>query len=606
MITRSILSACLVALTAASVFGQSAGTIDTVAGSGSTGLTPDGGLAVNASLGSAGNHRLTVVTDNKGNFYIGDVGNARVRKVDAHGIITTVAGGGTAVANGVPALQAYIAPDSVAFDGAGNMIIASGNEIFKVDTSGTVTTVAGGPTNGLSYSGDGPAIQAGFLAVDAAADRAGNIYISDSTDNRILKVDISTGMLTSFAGNGKSGYAGDGGLAKDATLTLPQGLSVDLQGNVYFCDTATGHVRKVAANGVISTVAGNGSSIFIPQLNNGQLATEVGMTPVWVTVDSAGDLFIVDGGENHVLKVDTSGIINLFAGSPLPGLPFGGDKGPANQADLFMPTDAAVDNLGNVFIADSGNSRIREVYSGQTQPGAGSPSFTAAGVVNGASFATGGVVPGAISTIFGSNLTSHTGINLTSGLPLPTEFLGVSVKVNGTPAALFAVDNVNGQEQINFQVPWDVKGTASIEVTNGTATSAPVNVPVLGAQPGIINYSSGGQTFGAILHANFQLADTGHPAKPGETVLIYCTGLGAVNSPPGDGAASNGQTTIAKPVVAIGGNVAPVSFSGLAPGFVGLYQVNAEVPTSVASGNARVSMVIAGGGNSNIVLLPVQ
>ena len=126
------------------------------------------------------------------------------------------------------------------------------------------------------------------------------------------------------------------------------------------------------------------------------------------------------------------------------------------------------------------------------------------------------------------------------------------------------------------------------------------------AQPGIINYTSGGLTFGAILHQNFQLADTAHPAKPGEKLLIYCTGLGAVNSPRADGAASNGQTTVTKPVVAIGGNVAPVSFSGLAPEFVGLYQVNVEVPTLAASGNARVSMVIAGGGNSNIVLLPIE
>ena len=438
--------------------------------------------------------------------------------------------------------------------------------------------------------------------MDAAVDTAGNIYISDSINQRIRKVDISTGIISTYAGNGTIGNSGDGGLAKDAKISLPQGLSVDLQGNVYFC--STGYIRKVATNGIITTVAGNGRAIFVPPLDHGKQATDVGMTPVWVAVDSTGNLYIVDGGDSDVFKVDTNGVINLFAGTLPPS--FGGDGGPATKAQLLAPTAAGVDNLGDVFIGDSGNNRISEVYSGLTQPPAGSPGFTAAGVVNAASFATGGVVPGAIATIFGTNLTSQTGINLTSGLPLPTKFLNVSVKVNGTPAALFAVDNVNGQQQINFQVPWEAKGTAMIEVANGGSTSAPVNVPVLGAQPGIINYTSGGLTFGAILHQNFQLADTAHPAKPGETVLIYCTGLGAVNSPPADGAASNGQTTVAKPVVAIGGNVAPVSFSGLAPEFVGLYQVNVEVPTLAASGNARVSMVIAGGGNSNIVLLPIE
>jgi uncharacterized protein (TIGR03437 family) len=225
--------------------------------------------------------------------------------------------------------------------------------------------------------------------------------------------------------------------------------------------------------------------------------------------------------------------------------------------------------------------------------------------VNAASFASGGVVPGEIATIFGSNLTTSTGINLTSTLPLAASFLNVSVTVNGTAAALFAVDNVNGQAQINFQVPWETKGTASIEVTDGTATSSPVSVPVLAAQPAIFNYSVGGKTFGAILHANFQLADTANPAKPGETVLIYCTGLGEVESPPADGAAGNGQSTLATPIVTIGGSPAVVSFSGVAPGFVGLYQVNAEVPTAAAAGNASVSMTISGG-NSNSVLLPVN
>ena len=230
-----------------------------------------------------------------------------------------------------------------------------------------------------------------------------------------------------------------------------------------------------------------------------------------------------------------------------------------------------------------------------------------AAVVNGASFAKGGVAPGEIATAFGTNLTSSTGINLTSGLPLPTTYLTDSLTVNNKPVALFAVDNSNGQQQINFQVPWEVANgpNATVVVSNGGTASASISVPVVAAQPGIFNYSAGGNTFGAILHANFALANTANPAKPGETVLIYCTGLGAVESPPEDGAAGNGQHTLLNPEVSIGGTKAMVSFSGLAPGFVGLYQINAEVPAELKAGNQPVA-IEAGGASSTSVLLPVN
>jgi uncharacterized protein (TIGR03437 family) len=239
--------------------------------------------------------------------------------------------------------------------------------------------------------------------------------------------------------------------------------------------------------------------------------------------------------------------------------------------------------------------------------GGNPPSFTESGVVNGASFAKGGIVPGEIATLFGSNLTSSTGINLTSGLPLVTTFLNVSVMVNDKAAPLFAVDNVNGQEQINFQVPWEVASgpTANIAVMNKGTASATISVPVLAAQPGIINYNTAAGNFGVILHADFQLADSEHPAMPDETVLIYCTGLGAVSSPPADGAAANGQSTVATPNVTIGGVDAKVSFSGLAPSFVGLYQVNVVVPSGLASANQPVVIAVEGS-SSNSALLPVQ
>jgi uncharacterized protein (TIGR03437 family) len=263
----------------------------------------------------------------------------------------------------------------------------------------------------------------------------------------------------------------------------------------------------------------------------------------------------------------------------------------------------ALDSSGNLYIA--ANSRIRKVTA-QVTPPADPPSFVEAGVVNGASFVSGGVIPGEIATIFGSNLTSSTGINLAASLPLPTDIENVSVTVNGVPAPLFAVDNVNGQQQINFQVPWKTQFIAKIQVSNRGAASSIVFVPVPVSQPAVFNYSAGGEVFGAILHSNFHLADTADPAKAGETVLIYCTGLGYVSGAlPVDGVAATGQTTMQTPTVTIGGANAPVSFSGLAPGYVGLYQINAQVPAGLAAQNQPVVINIAGT-QSKSVLLPVH
>ena len=228
-----------------------------------------------------------------------------------------------------------------------------------------------------------------------------------------------------------------------------------------------------------------------------------------------------------------------------------------------------------------------------------------AAVTNAASFVRGVAVPGSIASLFGTNLTNASGINLAGSLPLPPSFQNVSVLVNDQPAPIFAVDNVNGQQQINIQVPWEIAGKSSarFQVQNNGVAGPSLTVAVAAAQPGIFTY---GQGFGAILHANFQPADIAHPAKAGETVLIYATGLGAVSSHPASGAPATGAaSTSATATVTIGSANAPVSYSGLSPGFVGLYQVNAKVPSGLKSGNQPVIVSISGAG-SNSALLPVQ
>jgi uncharacterized protein (TIGR03437 family) len=346
-----------------------------------------------------------------------------------------------------------------------------------------------------------------------------------------------------------------------------------------------GHTM-VNTSGIINTVAhgffGTCTATPQPVANSDVAATGL-------AVDSGGNLFIADKLAECIQEL-SNGTVTTFAGIPI-------------TTNIGEPWAVAFDSSGNLYIAE-GSVVLR--VGAQVTPPANPPSFTESGVVNGASFQQGGVVPGEIATIFGSNLTSSTGINLSSSLPLPAELQNVSVTVNGTPAPIFAVDNVNGQQQINFQVPWATQSIAKIQVTNRGAASSVVLTPVQVSQPAIFNYSAGGDVFGAILHSNFKLANTADPAAGGETVLIYCTGLGYVVAPlPANGVAATGQPTMNAPTVTIGGANARVSFSGLAPGYVGLYQVNAQVPAGLAAGNQPVVITIAGS-MSKSVLLPVH
>jgi sugar lactone lactonase YvrE len=324
----------LAALTAPTLCHAQAGIITSVAGNGMTGFSGDGGPATSARLGG---QPLGIAVDGAGNLYISDANNNRIRKVTPAGIITTVAGGGTAgLADGGPATSAGVPyPLGVAVDSAGNLYIA-GAIMRKVNTSGIISTVPGAGSN-------------------VAVDGAGNLYMADILNHRILKLDTA-GNLATIAGNGTQGYSGDGGPGTSAALFLPQGVAADSAGNVYFADNAT-RIRKVDTAGIISTVAGSGSGIGfgenIPALSSG-------MTPTFVAVDNAGNLYIADTGGGRIRKVNTAGIISTVAGGGLPlDLSFG-DGGPATSASLRSPTGVAVDNAGNIYISDSSN-RIRKV-----------------------------------------------------------------------------------------------------------------------------------------------------------------------------------------------------------------------------------------------------
>jgi uncharacterized protein (TIGR03437 family) len=233
------------------------------------------------------------------------------------------------------------------------------------------------------------------------------------------------------------------------------------------------------------------------------------------------------------------------------------------------------------------------------------PSFTPAGVTNAASF-TQGATPGSIATIFGTHLSVNLiGLRTAAQLPLPTTLYHVSVMIGSVLAPLFAVDKDNdtGSEQINLQIPWQFAGQASVPVTinNGATISAAVTVPLTAVQPGIFLLDAQKDGF---LHGDNSVVNTARPAQPGEELVAYLTGMGAVSNPPPSGSAGPGNTS-STAVVKVGDATAEVKFSGLSPQFVGLYQVNFVVPPGTASGTQTVTISMDGVA-SNSANLPVQ
>jgi sugar lactone lactonase YvrE len=310
--------------------------------------------------------------------------------------VTTVAGIGMAGYSGDsgPASKARLSMASgVAFDPSGNMFIADfgNNVIRKVDvTTNVITTVAG--TGAAGFFGDGgPAIKAQFNGpTHVAIDGLGNLYVADAGNERIRKIDI-TGLITTVAGTGLAGFSGDGGLATNAQLNFPDGIGLDLNGNLYIGDVQNNRIRKVtAATGIITTVAGNGSTGFS---GDGGLATNAELSfPSRPAIDSAGNLYIADFQNNRVRRVDaTTQVIVTVAGDGIPG--FTGDGGSARTAELNGPLSVTVDTAGNLYIADINNSRIRVVNTGTA-------SITVAGIA---------IQPGNIATIAGDGMVGYQG-----------------------------------------------------------------------------------------------------------------------------------------------------------------------------------------------------
>ena len=649
---------------------DAAGVITTVAGNGTCCSSGDGGPAVGARL----NQPRGVALDGAGNLYIADAGNNRIRKVDAAGVISTVAGRGSIGDGGAATGARLSGPIGVALDGYDNLYIADfeNHRIRKVDAgTGVISTVAG---SSGGYSGDdGPAVAARLRnPIGVALDGAGNLYIADTLNDRIRKVDAA-GVITTVAGSGRRGFGGDGGPAVRARLNRPAGVALDGAGNLYIADIWNHRIRKVDAAGVITTVAGDGTSLYGSYSGDGGPAVEAQLArPIGVALDGAGNLYIADTWNHRIRKVDAAGVITTVAGFGRTGEfggGFGGDGGPAVAAQLYLPTGVALDGAGNLYIADSWNHRIRKVdaagvistvagygptgegkggFGGDGGPAAAAQLSYPEGVaLDGAgnlyiadtgndrirrltppamptpSISAGGVVlasgtplvnrisPNAIISVFGQDFAGTQTLNpvIDADGGIAVNLAATCLQIGGKRAPLFIVT----PGQINAQVPHDLApGEAALTVTRGCATaneqrseaaSATVaavspaffNVPLNldGRNPLVALHGGGPNLVGAPgLGAEFT------PAAPGEVVTLYGTGFGPTEPAIAAGQIPGPEVNLANAVAfTVGGIAVPpedVPYAGASPCCAGLYQFTVRLPANLPDGDATVTATVQG------------
>ncbi len=392
------------------------------------------------------------------------------------GNLKTIAGNGTAGYSGDrgPAPVAELNnPDGISFDRQGNLYITDelNNVIRKVDTAGNISTVAGNGTAGFSGDG-GPATKAELNSpYGVTADSAGNLYIQDTGNARIREVD-TTGTITTIAGNGTFGYTGDGGPAKNAELNVNQGARFDAAGNLYLADCANGAIRKIDTSGVITTVAGNGTNGFS---GDGAPATSAELDcPSGVAIDATGELFIADFFNNRIRKVDAKGIITTIAGNSAYG--YGGDGGPAASATLNLPNDVALDASGDLYLADTGNNRIRKIDT------TGAISTVAGGLNNAGS--AGVDSPAAVTVDANNNLYFSDTVNNAVREYFPAGALSFPLTAVGTAATPLTVtlSNIgNVAVEIASGASFALSGNATdFSLIGGTCLASPATLALNG------------------------------------------------------------------------------------------------------------------------------
>jgi uncharacterized protein (TIGR03437 family) len=595
-------------------------TISTLAGTGTAGFSGDAGAASAAQLS------LPVgATLNGGNLYIADQANQRIRIVGSDGKINTFAGSGLGGYNGdggKATAATMNSPSNIAVDSSGTVYFTdtNNNVVRKVTKDGNIATAAGNQTNNTTFGGDGGlATNASlFRPSGVAVDAAGNVYIADTTNNRIRKITVSTGIITTIAGSTSGGYSGDGKAAVNASLKNPVAVAVDSSGNIYIADSGNHVIRKITGT-IITTVAGNGQPGFsgdngpafaVAQLNN----------PKGVAVDATGNVFIADTNNGRIRMVSPAGVITTIAGTG--EFAYGGDGGSALSAQLNFPAGITLDASGNIYVADTSNNVIRLLKPSSAGGGAQLPVVSAGGVITASSFgASTTVAPGTWVEIYGSNLgstaRSWTGADFTNGgQNAPTSLDRTEVNIGGQKAA---IDYVS-PGQINVQVPFVNQGSVPLVVTTAGGNSAIYNLIVDVSKFAVYappQFKVGGKQYvGAVLATdantfimppNSVTGFTSRQAHPGELITIYGVGFGPVTTNTLPGVVAPGNSSLSGTVqVLFGTTPAQLNYWGLAPQSVGLYQFNVIVPAIASSDAVPVTITLNGNTSSQTLFTAVQ
>jgi uncharacterized protein (TIGR03437 family) len=580
-------------------------TIRTLAGNGRRGDQGDGQLATLAGLFEPS----ALVIDRVGNILVADSGNNRVRRIAPNGVVTAYAGNGTlgSRGDGGPASAASLnGPHGLALDSKGNLYIADtfNHRIRRVTPAGLISTVAGNGQDGM-LGDDGPAVDASlYLPFGVAIDGADNLIIADTGNLRLRRVDLSTGRITTIAGNGRFGTTGDGLPAREASFMSPYGVTVDSLGTIYVADGEDHRVRRIDQQGIITAWAGTGVRGGI---GDGRPALEAQLnSPSFLSTDPDGNLYIADYGNHRIRRVGVAdGLITTVVGTGSGGP--GMDGVDPRSTSLLNPNDVAIDPLGRLVLVDSGNHRLRRVVPVS--------SLTPAVLTSAASYNGQQVARDALVTIFGQGLAT-TSIAATA-LPLPTQLGGTSVMVRDAagierPASLLYVS----PQQINLHMPASTApGTASVTIASADGRLATALIPVANTAPAI--FTAGADGRGAPAAYLLRVKTDGRQLY--EPVARYDSTTSRWVPVPIESAATGEQLylvlfgsgwrfagPLGRATVLVGGAPAEVAYLGPQGDFVGLDQLNLRLDPGLAGRGLVDIQVLVDGVPSNLVQLLVR
>ena len=628
--------------------------ISTYAGTGVAGLAGDGDLAMPAQFASP----TSMAFDRSNALLVAESGGHRIRRIDESGRVSTYAGRTTFAGDGGPAIAAqFLYPRSIALDKQGGFIVgdASNGRIRAVGADGSIKTIAGlGAFAGSSGDG-GMALNAGINIVIAPSliDSKGNyyftevggkvrkitaggvitqvssilfqvasglaldaaekfLYVAESQGHRIVRVELSSGVVTTIAGTGApgaigaGGFAGDGGPALAAKLLGPGEIALDRNGNLYVLDRGNSRIRRISASGDrIETITGTGIN---RSTGDGGPAIVAAVNIFWgLAVDSGGNVYFAEAAK--IRRVDvSSGIITTIAGDIVSG--FRGDGGAATASRFSLPVAMAFDGRDNLYVVDQRNHRVRILSLPSSAP-------QIASVITAGSFGGGAVIaPGSWIEIYGERLAGTArewaGADF-NGNNAPTAIDGVRVKVNGRDAFVRFVS----PGQINAQVPDGIGvGNVSVQVIASAGASNFITLSAVARTPALLaplSFRDGGRQYAGALYADGSFVGRPgllpgvafRPAKAGERLILYGVGFGAVEPVNAAGAITMQANALPRVEVRMGNANATVEYAGLAGGFVGLYQLNVVVPEGI-SGDVALTVSVDGIGTAQSLFLTLE